>query len=47
MVMTVKNKYINRSKISEKKFGGYLRLFAVDLDATQIAHVTGLNRNTI
>jgi hypothetical protein len=47
MVMTGNNKYIWRSKISEKKFGGCLRLFAVDLDATQIAHVTGLNRNTI
>jgi transposase-like protein len=47
MVMTVKNKYVNRSKISEKKFRELLRLFALDLDASQIAHITGLNRNTI
>jgi len=47
MVMTVKNKYVNRSKISEKKFREFLRLFTVDLDASQIAHITGLNRNTV
>jgi len=47
MVMTGKNKYIRRSKISEKKFRELLRLFAVDLVASQIAHITGLNRNTV
>jgi transposase len=47
MVMTSKNKYIRRSKISEKKFREFLRLFAVDLDASQIANIAGLNRNTV
>jgi transposase len=47
MVMTVKNRYVNRSKISEKKFRELLRFFALDLDASQIAHITGLNRNTV
>jgi transposase-like protein len=47
MVMTVKNKYVNRSKISEKKFRELLRLFALDLDASQIANITDLNRNTV
>ena len=45
--MTVKNKYVNRSRISEHKFRQIVRLFSVDLDATQIAQLTGLNRNTI
>ena len=45
--MTIKNKYANRSKISEKKFRQIVRLFCLDLDALQIAGVTGLNRNTI
>ena len=45
--MTVKNKYANRSKISEAKFRELIRLFALNLDATQIAVLTGLNRNTV
>jgi len=45
--MTVKNKYANRSRISEHKFRQIVRLFSVDLDATQIAKLTDLNRNTI
>jgi transposase len=47
MVMTVKNKYVNRSKISEKKFREIIRLFALDLDASQIANISDLNRNTV
>ena len=45
--MTPKNKYSRRSKISEAKIRQIVRLFAVDLNATQIAAVAGLNRNTI
>ena len=45
--MAIKNKYIIRSKISEAKFRQLLRLFCVDLNATQIAQVTDLNRNTV
>ena len=45
--MTITNKYIKRSRISEAKFRHILRLFALDIDATNIAHITGLNRNTI
>ncbi len=41
------NKYVNRSKISEAKFRQFLKLFSFDLDASQIALVTGLNRNTV
>ena len=45
--MTLKNKYANRSKISEAKFRELARLFALNLEATQIAELTGLNRNTV
>lgn len=43
----MKNKYANRSKISEAKFRELLRLFSLNLEATQIAELTGLNRNTV
>lgn len=43
----MKNKYACRSKISEAKIRQIVRLFTVDLDATQIAAVAGLNRNTV
>jgi len=45
--MAMQNKYSYRSKISEAKIRQVVKLFAVDLDASQIASVTGLNRNTI
>lgn len=45
--MAMKNKYAHRSKISEAKTRQIVRLFAIDLDASQIAMVTNLNRNTI
>lgn len=43
----MKNKYIHRSKISEAKFRQLVKLFALDLTATQAAELTGLNRNTV
>ena len=45
--MTTRNKYAYRSRISEAKIRQIVKLFAVDLDASQIAEVVGLNRNTI
>jgi transposase-like protein len=45
--MTLKNKYANRSKISEAKFRELVKLFALNLEATQIAELTRLNRNTV
>ena len=45
--MTIKNKYANRSKISEKKIRQIMKLFSIDLDASQITKISGLNRNTI
>lgn len=38
---------MNRSKISEAIFRQLTKLFCLDLDANQIAELTGLNRNTI
>ena len=43
----MKNKYVNRSKISETKFRQLVKLFALDLTATQATELTGLNRNTV
>ncbi len=45
--MTSKNKYTNRSKISEKKIRQIVKLFSIDLDASQITKISGFNRNAI
>ena len=45
--MTIKDKYANRSKISGAKFRELLRLFSLNLETTQIAELTGLNRDTV
>ena len=45
--MPLKNKYANRSKITEAKIRQIVKLFSLDLDASQITKITGLNRNTI
>jgi transposase-like protein len=42
----MENKYIRRSKISEAKFRQVVKLFALDLTATQITELTGLNPKT-
>jgi len=45
--MPGKNKYINRSRVSEAKFRDLVKYFSLDLDAQQIAILTNLNRNTV
>jgi transposase len=45
--MAMKNKYFWRSRISEHQFRQIMRLFSVDLDASQIARLTDLSRNAI
>lgn len=45
--MSLNNRYVKRSKISEAKFRLLVRYFAADLQATQIALLSGLNRNTV
>ncbi len=42
----MKNKYLSRSKISEKKYRQILRLFCDDLTAVQIAQSTGLGQQS-
>ncbi|MDL2300623.1 IS1595 family transposase, partial [Clostridiaceae bacterium OttesenSCG-928-D20] len=43
----MKNKYIKRSHISERKTRGLIKCFALDLTATQTAEFVGLNINTV
>ena len=45
--MKRKNRFLHRSKISEKRFRTFLRWFAVGLSAAMIAKRTKLNRNTV
>ena len=45
--MTLKNKYLYRSHISEKKFREVLRYFCEDIDATKTASFTKIQRKTI
>ena len=41
------NRYKNRARITNGKFREILKLFCVDLNASQIAELTSLNRNTV
>lgn len=43
----MKNKYIKKTHISERKFRELLKLFSLDLAATQTAQIVGLNVRTI
>ena len=45
--MTVKKKYVKGAHISERKFRELVRLFWVDLNASQITNLVGLSRNTV
>lgn len=45
--MTINNKYIIRSEISEAKFRELIKCFSLDLEILQIAELTRLNRNTV
>ena len=43
----MKNKYIIRSKISQKKFREILRLFCEDLEASKISSLTGISQQRL
>ena len=47
MILSMKNKYIYRSRISEKKFREILKYFAQDIEATKIANLTGISRISV
>ena len=44
---SMKNKYIIRSRISEKKFREILKYFVEDIEATKIANLTEISRISI
>jgi transposase len=41
------NKYIIRSRISEKKFREIVRFFCLDLEAKKISEISGISRNSV
>ena len=41
------NKYIYHSRISEAKFRSLLKCFSLDVEASKIAVLTGISRNTV
>jgi len=45
--MTLKNKYLYRSRVTQWKFRQILGLFCEDLDATKIASLTKVQRKTV
>ena len=45
--MPSKNRYYHYSKISEAKFRHLLRLFAMDLTATDVAQLCGLSVRSV
>ena len=45
--MPRKNRYINRSRITEAKFREIVKYFSLDLEAQKISILTKLNRNTV
>ena len=44
---TMKNKYIYRSRISEKKFREILKYFAEDIEASKISNLTKISEVTL
>ena len=47
MILSMKNKYIVRSRISEKKFREILWYFSADIEAVKIAEFTDISEKTI
>ena len=47
MILSMKNKYIYHSRISEKKFREILWYFSADIEAVKIAEFTNISEKTI
>ena len=47
MILSMKNKYIYRSRISEKKFRAILKYFAEDIEASKISNLTKISEATL
>jgi transposase len=45
--MGLRNKYCYWTHFSERKFREIIRFFALDLEGTKIAQLTGISRNSI
>jgi transposase len=45
--MTKSYTVLKRARISIKKFREILKYFSLDIEATKVAQLTGLNRNTV
>lgn len=43
----MKNRYMKRARISERKFREVLKLYAVDLPALTVSELSGLNYRTV
>jgi transposase len=43
----INNRYLKKAKISEKKFLEIVKLFSIDLNASQISEISGISRNTV
>ena len=43
----MQNKYCERSRITEKKFGEVLKYFSLDLEAQKISVLTGISEQTL
>ena len=43
MIVAMKNKYIYRSRISEKKFREILKFFCLDLEAVKVAEICNIS----
>ena len=46
-MLSMKNKYIIRSRISEKKFREILKYFAEDIEASKISNLTKISEATL
>ena len=47
MILSMKNKYIYRSRISEKKFRKILKYFTEDIEASKISNLTKISEVTL
>ena len=47
MILSMKNKYIYHSRISEKKFREILKYFAEDIEASNISNLTKISEATL
>ena len=47
MILSMKNKYIVRSRISQKKFREILKYFAEDIEALKISNLTKISEATL